>query len=87
MVGKNFWINFGTQSKLRISKKKIPSLQETKHLSTDADSSIDTTVGWTKNTQEPKCFEKWKKIIQNTKTEKRLEICQNLRYTPLTRGL
>ena len=34
---------------------------ETKNLSTDADSSTDTTVGWTKNTQKPKFFEKQKK--------------------------
>ena len=27
---------------------------ETMNLSTDADSSTDTTVGWTKNTQKPK---------------------------------
>ena len=31
-------------------------IRETKHLSTDADSSTDTTVGWTKNTQKPKFF-------------------------------
>ena len=29
-------------------------IRETKHLSTDAVSSTDTTVGWTKNTQKPK---------------------------------
>ena len=34
---------------------------ETKHLSTDADSSTDTTVGRTKNTQKPKFLEKRKK--------------------------
>ena len=28
-------------------------MRETKHLSTDADSSTDTTVGWTKNTKNP----------------------------------
>ena len=37
--------------------------------------------GWTKNTQKPKLFEKQKKIIQNAKTQKCLEICQNQRYT------
>ena len=31
-------------------------IRETKHLSTDADSSTDTTVGWTKNTQKPNFF-------------------------------
>ena len=34
---------------------------ETKHLSTDADSSTDTTIGWIKNTQKPIFFEKRKK--------------------------
>ena len=55
---------------------KKSRIRETKHVSTDADSSTDTTVGWTKNTQKPKFFEKRKKIIQNAKTQKRLEICQ-----------
>jgi hypothetical protein len=36
--------------------------------------------GWTKNTQKPDFSEKRKKIIKNAKTQKRLEICQNLRY-------
>ena len=40
--------------------KKIPNTGA-KHLSTDADSSIDTIVGWTKNTQKPDLFEKRKK--------------------------
>ena len=48
-------------------------IRETKHISADADSSIDTTVWWTKNTQKPDIFEKWKKIIQNSKTQKHLE--------------
>ena len=34
---------------------------ETKHLSTDADSSTDAIGGWTKNTQKPNFFEKRKK--------------------------
>ena len=59
-----------------IGQKKF-RIQETKNLSTDADSSTDTTVGWTKNTQKPIFFFKRKKIIQNGKTQKRLEICQN----------
>ena len=37
------------------------------HLSPDADSSTDITVGWTKNTQKPKFSEKQKK---STKTQK-----------------
>ena len=40
---------------------------ETKHLSTDANSSTDTTIGWTKNTQKPNFFEKRKK---SSKTQK-----------------
>ena len=42
-------------------------IRETKHLSTDADSSTDTTVGWTKNTQKHNFFEKRKK---SSKTQK-----------------
>ena len=33
-------------------------IRETKHLSTEADSSTNTTVGWTKNTQPPSLFGK-----------------------------
>ena len=47
------------------NKKK--RMRETKNLSTNADSSTDTTVGWTKNTQKPNFFEKRKK---SSKTEK-----------------
>ena len=57
---------------------KKSRIRETKNLSTDADSSTDTTVGWTKNTKNPFFFCKnKKKKIQNAKTQKRLEICQN----------
>ena len=42
-------------------------VRETKHLSTDANSSTDTTVGWTKNTQKPTVLEKRKK---SSKTQK-----------------
>ena len=49
------------------SLKKKSLIRETKNLSTDADSSTDTTVGWTKNTQKPNFFEKRKKL---SKTEK-----------------
>ena len=48
-------------------KKKKSRIREKKHLSTDADSSTDTTVGWTKNTQKPDFFEKRKK---SSKTQK-----------------
>ena len=43
--------------------------RETKHLSTDADSSTDTKVGWTKNTQKPNFFGKQTKNIQHAKTQ------------------
>ena len=42
-------------------------IRDTKNLSTDADSSTDTTVGGTKNTQKPNFFEKRKK---SSKTQK-----------------
>ena len=42
-------------------------IQDTKHLSTDADSGTDTTVGWTKNTPKPNFFEKWKKTFETQK--------------------
>ena len=41
------------------------------------DSSTDTTVGPTKNTQIPQKKLKTEKKIQNGKTQKCLEICQN----------
>ena len=69
-----FYVEKNGISKLFRKKSRI---RETKHLSTDADSSTDTTVGWTKNTQKPNLFEKLKKIIHNAKTQKHLEICQN----------
>ena len=46
---------------------KKSRIRETKHLSTDADSSTDTTVGWTNNSRKPKFFEKRKK---SSKTQK-----------------
>ena len=36
--------------------KKKSCIRETKHLLTDADSSTDTTVGWTRNTPNPIFF-------------------------------
>jgi hypothetical protein len=67
---------FGVYQKGQIWKKKS-RIRETSNHSTDADSSTDATVGWTKNTQKPKKKFKTEKIIQNGKTQKRLEICQN----------
>ena len=40
---------------------KKSCIRETKHLLTDADSSIDAIGGWTKITQKPDFFEKRKK--------------------------
>ena len=54
------WTGYGGEGE----KSRI---RETKHLSTDADSSTDTTLGWTKNTQKPNFFEKRKK---SSKTQK-----------------
>ena len=48
-------------------KERKSRIRETKHLLTDADSSTDTTVGWTKNTQKPKFFEKRKKLSKMQK--------------------
>ena len=47
------------------------------HGGTDADSSTDAIVMWTKNTPKPVFFEKQKKSSKTQKTQKRLEICQN----------
>ena len=60
-------------------KKKKSRIRETKHLSTDADSSTNAIGGWTKNTPKPFFFLR-EKIIPNAKTQKRLEICQNQQY-------
>ena len=57
-----------------IEKSRI---RETSNLSTNADSSTDTAVGWTKNKQKTKKKLKTEKIIQNRKTQQPLEICQN----------
>ena len=62
------------KTKMQAHKKKKTRIRETKHLSTNADSSTNTTVGWTKNTQKPNFFFKRKK---SSKTQKCLEICQN----------
>ena len=69
--------NFQTYDNCLMNKEKS-RIRETKHLSTDADSSTDTTVGLTKNIQKPDFFEKRKKKSSKiTKTQRCLEICQN----------
>ena len=46
---------------------KKSRIRETKHLSTNADSSTDAIGGWTKNSQKPDFFDKRKK---SPKTQK-----------------
>ena len=62
----------GGLKNLLLTKKKS-RIQETKHLSTNADSSTDAIGGWTKHTQKPNFFKNGK-ITKNAKTQKRLEI-------------
>ena len=66
------WINLITEQHIFTPKvlHKKSRIRETKHLSTDADSSTDTTVGWTKNTQKPIFFEKRKKSSKMQKLKK-----------------
>ena len=45
-------------------------MQETLNVSTDADSSIDATVGWTENTQKPKKKLERKKLPKTEKLKK-----------------
>ena len=58
------------KTKYSKEKEKKSRIRETLNFSTDADSSTDTTEGWTKNTQKPKKIKnrknnpKWK----NSKT-------------------
>ena len=58
---KKHWKKALRQIECKKLLKKKSRIRETKHLSTDADSSTDTTLAWTKNTQKPKFFEKRKK--------------------------
>ena len=44
-------------------------IRETKHLLTDADSSTNTTIGWTKNTQKPDFFENRKYHLKCKKSK------------------
>ena len=71
-------------NKLVVNKKS--RILETKHLLTDADSSTDTTVGWTKNTRKPNLFEKWKKSSKTQKLKKSRDM-PILAIYPSTRGL
>ena len=114
MSPKNYFIWHLGSTAIPFCPQKKSRIRETKHISTDANSSTDTIIGWTKNTPRPdffekrkksfktqklknikkyakisdtpfdqrslNFFEKRKKIIKNTKTQKRLDICQNQRY-------
>ena len=65
---------------------KKSRVRETKHLSTDADSSTDTTVGWTKNTQKTEFVENGNNHPKrkNSKTSRNMP---KLAIRPSTRGL
>ena len=71
------WANVSPKSRIR----------ETSNLSTDADSSTDTTVGWTKNTQKPKKKIKNRKNYPKRKNSKTSRDMSKLAIYPLTRGL
>ena len=88
---KNGWTGLtGGQSKTFIPfrkwNKKKSRIRETKHLSTDADSSTNTTVGWIKNTQKPDFFLNGKNHLKrnNSKTYRNMP---KLATGPMTRGL
>ena len=70
---------------LTMSVKKS-RIRETKHLSTDADSSNDTTVGRTKNTRKPNFFEKRKKSIKTRKL-KNVQRYAKISYIPFNQSL
>ena len=61
-------------------------IRETKHLSTDADSITDTTVGWTKNTKN-QIFLKNRKNHPKLKNSKISRDMPILAIYPSTRGL
>ena len=50
--------------------KKKSRIRETRHLSTDADSSTDAIEGWTKDSKKPDFFEKRKKSSKMQKLKK-----------------
>ena len=60
---------------------------ETKHLSTDADSSTNAIGGWTKNSQKPDFFEKRKKNPPKRKNSEMSRNMTKLAIRPSTRGL
>ena len=66
--------------------KQKSRIRETKHLSTDADSSTYTTVRWTKNTQKPNFFF-YGKNHPKCKNSKTSRYMPKLAIRPSTRGL
>ena len=56
--------------KIILNVKQKSCIRETKHLSTDADSSTDAIEGWTKNTPKTIFFEKWEKSSKAQKLQK-----------------
>ena len=66
--------------------EKKSRIRETKHLLTDADSSTDTPVGWTKNTQKQDFFKYGKNHPkrENSKTSRNIP---KLAIYPSIRGL
>ena len=71
---------FSRNQKHHEKRLKKSRIRETKHLSTFADSSTDTTVGWTKNTQKRKKSSKMQKLKKSRDMPK-------LAIYPSTRGL
>ena len=66
--------------------KKKSRIRETSNLSTDADSSSNATIGWTKNTQKPKKMKNGKNNPKR-KNSKMSRDMPKLAIYPLTRGL
>ena len=75
-----------TMARLTSGHGKKSRIRETKHLSTDADSSTDAIGGWTKNTKKPNFFEKRKNHQKRKKSETTRNMTK-LAIPPLTRGL
>ena len=61
-------------------------IRETKHLSTDADSSTNAIGGWTKNTQKPDFLKNGKKSPKRKNSETSRNMTK-LAIRPSTRGL
>ena len=62
-------------------------IRDTKHLSTDADSSTDAKREWTENTQKPDFFEKKRKNHQRRNNSETSKNMTKLAIRPSPRGL